>query len=1013
MTNDYREDLKSLLRNLFQFESADLDFGIYRIMNKKRNEIERFIEKDLIEAVDREFESYNEEYRKKIEKELDEIKSEIIEKIGEDAFELSEEIKKEFINLPISKKYYLKRNEFDKIDLPDQTKAEIFSHIYEFFSRYYEDGDFISLRRYSNDQKYAIPYNGEEVYLYWSNFDQYYIKTSENYRNYSFTSGDLKVNFLLSDIETAVTNDKEEDRFFILKNDEAIVYDAIKKEITIYLVHRLLSEDEKKLYQGKKKETIKKDLINKIHTNVISSLPDNIKSNLLRKEEDRTILLKHIERYTKINTMDYFIHKNLKEFFMRELDFYIKNEVIKINDMLNLDEVKYVEIQKKVKIIKNISNRIIEFIYQIEEFQKKLFEKKKFVLKTDYIVTLDRVPKELYFEICQNKLQIEEWSKLYKLDEIEQGTLHKYMGNSTQEIAPEYLEANPYLSIDTKYFNQNFKDKLLESFESIDENIQGLAIKSDNYHALKLLQDKYKEKIKLTYIDPPYNTGKDGFLYKDQYMSSSWLCMMQSRIEEVKKYLSDDGILLISVDDNECSNLRIICDKIFNIANRVDRGTLVWLNKGSTKGFTKIVKNHEYVLAYGKDSTKLKSLFGINYPEKLTTIEERLQIKRSPRNPISKVIFPKGLRIDNQSDIIFENSVGKGTNRIDIIDNDKKLIFENGKLKYDSTLEASFPYKNQMVEFFSNLGTNEKTFDTKDQEWLEVFFTSTGVPYYKKSRGTSILSSILEKIGNSGTPDIEKFGLLFDNPKPVAMITKFLDYFTTPNHIIMDFLAGSGTTAEAAIRQKRKYLVIEILDYFDSIILLRIKKSCYSSEWKNGIPKNKKGNSHLLKYQYLEQYEDSLDNIEFIETGGIQKTLSEMDDYFLKYMLDFETRGSTTRLNINLLEDPFKYKMKINGNYETIDLVETFNYLLGLTIIRIKAYTYSNVYYRVVYGEKDNEKIIIIWRKSKDINLDVDKDFIENNILKEFPSDKIYVNGENYVHKAIPIELEFKRQMEA
>ncbi len=995
MVNDYREDLKLLLRKLFQFESADLDFGIYRIMNKKRAEIEKFIEKDLIEAVDREFESYNEEYRKKIEKELDEIKSEIIEKLGEDSFELSGEIKKEFINLPISKKYYSKLNEFEKIDLPDQSKAEIFSHIYEFFSRYYEDGDFISLRRYSSDQKYAIPYNGEEVYLYWANFDQYYIKTSENYKNYSFTSGDLKVNFVLSDIENAVTNDKEKDRFFKLIDEDSFIYDEINNTLSLFLELRALSEEEKNIYSGKTKESLQRELITTTHDRIIENLPEKIKIILSRKEDQKTLLYRHLDKFVKRNTMDYFIHKDLKYFLERELDNYLKNEVLKISEILKND-IAYLEYLRKANIINSISKSIIQFISQIEDFQRKLFEKKKFVLRTEYVITVDKIPVEMYPTICKNNNQIEEWKILFKLEKSRTDTLFKYMNQSIEDINIEYILSNPYLTIDTKYFDSSFKDALLSTIDNLDEEIDGLCIQSENFQALNLLK-KYKDEIKIIYIDPPYNTGADGFIFKDNYQDSSWNSMIYDRLLLANKMLKENGTIFVSIDDNEFHRLKEIMSKTFGENNHI--ATIVWRKKrGHGRGASFVIPQTEYILNYGKDITKID-----NYEQPLSEDKLKYYKYEDDKGRYARETLehhtPRGAYI-------------RKTLQYPLILDNKEIFCTSGQWLWK---------KDRVLEEYGK-GNIDLLMDEQGRwrAYKKIYLEIDG-----QIRGETPLSLIDDSQITNNSASLELKNLFssiqfFDFPKPSKLIEKLLLFTLKEKEgVVLDFFAGSGTVSNSVLNMNRnssskmKYILIEFQNYFDEVIIPRIKKVVYSSEWKDGIPQNKKGISHLMKYQYLEQYEDSLDNIEFTETGAVQKTLSDMDDYFIKYMLDFETRGSVTRLNIDLMEDPFNYKMKINGKYEIVDLVETFNYLLGLHVIRIKAYTYSNIYYKVVYSQKDNEKITIIWRKSKDINLDVDKDFIENTILKDFPSDKIYVNGENFVHKAIPIELEFKRQMEA
>ncbi|MBT6995655.1 site-specific DNA-methyltransferase [Candidatus Woesearchaeota archaeon] len=378
-----------------------------------------------------------------------------------------------------------------------------------------------------------------------------------------------------------------------------------------------------------------------------------------------------------------------------------------------------------------------------------------------------------------------------------------------------------------------------------DENkdSKNLLIKGDNLEVLKHLSNNYYEKIKIIYIDPPYNTGSDGFVYQDDRKftvkelsklagideekakrileftqsksnsHSAWLTFMYPRLYIAKQLLKDEGVIFISIDDNEVAQLRLLMDEIFGEENSLDRGTLIWVNKGSTKGFNKIVKNHEYILAYGKNASLVKSFYGKNHIDELDIINERLQIKRTLKNPTSQVLFPKGIKIEEVDNTLFENSVGGKTGRIDIINNNRKMIFENGRLKHDIILEAAFPYKNQMIKFFKNDG---EVYDFKGQKWLEVYFKKTGIPYFKKERNTKIISSILDDCGNSGLKDVEKLNIPFNNPKPVNLIEKIIDYFSSNEDVILDFFAGSGTTGEAVMqlnsdtKGNRKYILVQL-----------------------------------------------------------------------------------------------------------------------------------------------------------------------------------------------------------
>lgn len=206
-------------------------------------------------------------------------------------------------------------------------------------------------------------------------------------------------------------------------------------------------------------------------------------------------------------------------------------------------------------------------------------------------------------------------------------------------------------------------------------------------------------------------------------------------------------------------------------------------------------------------------------------------------------------------------------------------------------------------------------------------------------------------------------------------------------------------------------------DYFDNIPLKRMKAILAGEQ--SGISKDIgwKGGG-FFKYHYVEQYEDTLSNIVFLEKDKtVQETLDEFGEYILKNMLEFETRGSPTRLNVEQFQTSFDYKIWVTTAGEkrlsTVDLVETFNYLLGITVEKLRTFRNQEKEYRCIFGKLNQENVAIIWRNTQNIDLKKDKEFIENTILTETKPDRIFINGDSLVEKAEPIEPEFKRLMGA
>ncbi|MGU8850668.1 site-specific DNA-methyltransferase, partial [Clostridium perfringens] len=422
------EKFIDLLKQMFEIDKAELDFGIYRIINYKRNVINKFLNEDLQSSLETQ-----------------------IKKIDSNA---------------------------------DGIEDSIYSHLTTFFGRYYDEGDFISQRRYK-DGAYAIPYNGEEVKLYWANYDQYYIKSSENFKDYSFKAGDKKISFKLVEADTELNNNKS------LEGNKYFVLDDSKEFISVNNNELIIKFQFKVLPKSNKQE--------KLNGEILESILDKLKANpeyadyLLEvqqlrptdKNKKRTLLEMELSNYTAKNSFDYFIHKDLGGFLRRELDFYIKNEVINLDYYDTTSEKELMTTLAIGKVISNIGKKIIEFLEQIENFQKKLWLKKKFVIDTNYCITLDRIDKKFYKEIIENKKQQNAWKKLFSIEE---------------EITLENINDNKYLLVDTKFFNDEFKEKLIESIEDIDKNCDGLMIHSDNYQALNLIRKQNEKKVQSIYI---------------------------------------------------------------------------------------------------------------------------------------------------------------------------------------------------------------------------------------------------------------------------------------------------------------------------------------------------------------------------------------------------------------------------------------------------------------------------------------------------------------------------------
>ena len=529
MSKNY-EKLKTLLKELFQLDQPDLDFGLYRVMHAISAEVSQFLDKDLLPQVQTAFGQYKSADKAEIEKEL----AKVIASIEAAGMDPAQSPKVNDLRSRIKS---------DAVDV-GALESEVYDHLFSFFRRYYSDGDFLAKRVYKPGV-YAIPYEGEEVTLHWANKDQYYIKTSEYLRDYAFRlrpendKAPMRVHFRLADAAEGehgnVKAAEGKDRVFILAGAGDSGHDFIAeengeqgKELVIRFEYRpaTFTDWPEDAHEGKNKPPAQKDLTSIAGKRVLAVTDASLAPwiadlgkvhvTAAGEQADYNRLAAHLKRYTARNTFDYFIHKDLGGFLRRELDFYIKNEVMHLDDVENETATRVEQYLSKIKVIRKIGGKIIAFLAQLEDFQKKLWLKKKFVFETQYCVPLDLIPEEFYPEIATNDAHREEWVRLFAIDKIQ----HDLAGAVTYTVplSIDFLGVNPSLPIDTAHFGASFNERLLFALGDLNEAVSGTLIYGENFQALSLLQRRLAGRVDLFYIDPPYNTGLDSFPYKDSYL---------------------------------------------------------------------------------------------------------------------------------------------------------------------------------------------------------------------------------------------------------------------------------------------------------------------------------------------------------------------------------------------------------------------------------------------------------------------------------------------------------------
>lgn len=1094
-----RDRLIAKLKELFQLDQPDLDFGFYRIMHAKAAQVTEFLEKDLLGIVES---AFSEEGRAEAEAQLAEAREKVRTTLGREAIEPDGTLADAYRETPVGRDYLAAQAEARAGAEAAQGEGEIYDHLYRFFERYYDSGDFISRRYYARETPgkaapYAIPYHGEEVKLHWANADQYYIKTTEYFSNFTFdlsqakeieelrNKGDLlaavperpmRVHFQVVDATEGehgnVKAAPDQTRYFIIhqaapidvnpdgelvcrfefrpdpeKTGQEGSWREKRNTEAVETILKALEDYDPQMTQIDADEKTKKELRERLRTSADEYLRLLKTPAPTEKQKDRPVLARYVNQYTARNTMDYFIHKDLGGFFRRELDFYIKNEIMRLDDIEAADAPRVETYLRQLKILRKIAGKLIEFLAQLENFQKKLWLKKKFVVETNYCITLDRIPEEFYPEIAANDAQREEWIRLFAIDDIKGKTDE---GKYSAPLTLDFLRANKHLSLNTAQFQRDFTDSLLQSIERIDEDANGCLVYSENFQALRLLKERYRRNIGCIYIDPPYNTGDSEILYKNSYLKSSWISLMENRWCESEHMLAPDFVGFVAIDDFQMPELCELLETHFPALRR----EMIVVNHHPQGGKAKVLANtHEYMLVAVPSASDI-TLVG-------RQSKEGIELRPFRRSGTAQSNYRQWRKNSFYAVLVDPNS-----RRVVGLEPPPDLEIEYPK--------GMTPEGHVRVYPVSDSG-EERVWRRSYESCLNLvergeLVCSERLAIYQKisssDRISALFSNWVDKKYNAGTwgANLVRDMLGIQNPfaYPKSVHTVADAIFSAGTYVntdlILDFFAGSGTTGHAVIdlnRQddvQRRMILVEMGEHFHDVLVPRIRKAYYSSNWKDGKPTSRDtGISHCFKYLRLESYEDCLNNLELHEDAAREQALAESaglrEEYMLRYMLEVETQGSASLLNIEAFRDPTAYALKVkkpgSDEYEwkNVDLMETFNWLIGLRVEhmaaprtfsakfkrepdpelpddqhtkllldgRLKQDDSGTWWFRKVEGwvprnggqpDGDRDKVLIVWRKLTD---DIERDnavldawFEANRIsTRDWEFDTVYVNGSN------------------
>ena len=621
-----------------------------------------------------------------------------------------------------------------------------------------------------------------------------------------------------------------------------------------------------------------------------------------------------------------------------------------------------------------MAGRIIEFLDATETFQRNLYTLKKKVIDTHWLMSVGKIPAAFWPRLLQNQRLLAYFQSEFK--------------QTVANVAD--LQAQPTLVVDTSLFTtpdeRTLIDELLSdpAFDHLDEQTDGLLIHSENWQALNLLQDKFRERIKCIYIDPPYNTGGDGFLYKDSFRHSSWASMMADRLALSKSFLNSHGVLFASIDDKERLTLERLLGETFRPENRVEE--LIWAQNSTKNQSPTYSNNHEYVEVFARslervraapnmfrevkpgylEVTELLDQLNPNYPSIVEIEAAVTRLYDEHRETFKAELEEQGVEYEKNLDpwkgtysycnAEYRTKKGQWVQpskaqeeeaqiRLWMSDNaaipkgggtdNKKGVHTPGDPDYRFYRPAhsgkNYPHPKSGWRFPEHpIGLSTSFLEMDADFRIDWPSTEKNVPRLKKflhEVDTAVAKSIVNDFtdGEKELTNITDKQRSFPNPKPTSLIGRFVEQTTEPNEWVMDFFAGSGTTGHAimSLDAKRKFVLTEMGGYFDTVTKPRIAKVMFSPHWKNGEPGAASRQRGIVKVQRFEQYEDVIANL---DTAWDETAMPE--GIPVRYL--FRPEENRVRLSLKLSR-PFGNMICVGKAREPIalDLLETWALLQG------------------------------------------------------------------------------------
>ncbi len=812
-----------------------------------------------------------------------------------------------FINLmQIKSRYYMEgvfpqlKGDIDAAvaDFPE-FREELFDKLYTFFKRYFSESGSIYFRYTPLHQRiYEQVYTDDrDVVLFWKTHMLYYVKTDRIFQNLTVEVDGVQFFFDASQIEHKRANEKRDVIFSFreVRPDGALVFEAA------YSTHGKITKIDKILKTLRKAD---------------------------REEVSDETLEKAFRVFEKQAEVDYFINKNARAFLEEQFELWMYQYLFEGQDVWSAERLA------QLQALKTIAFKVIGFISQFEDELVKIWNKPKFVRDSHYVLTLDHLLGdghgallEQVFEAPGMADQIAEWVDLGMLDQAPDPV--DLLGKLTRKnlLGETTVETLQYLPLDTRHFPELERD-LLSIFDDLDAELDGWVVHSENYQALNTLLAKYQDKTQSIYIDPPYNANSSEISYENTFKHSSWLSLMENRIELSKDYLNKSAVFICAIDEIEQESLGHLLKILF--PNSEITSVVVIHNATGQQGNNFSSTNEFAYFVYPKDGIYIGLENRKDNPDvrPLRNVSKGSHLRKDAKNCFYPIYLREG-KIVGFGNVCEDNfhpgniNIRKPDGIVEVypIDNsgtERKWVFARDSVEsiLDELQPKYFPDKDCWDIIRTKTRFNYKTVWTSSK-------------YSANSYGSRILN---EMIPNNN----------FSFPKSLFTVADSLDAGLNNQKfgLILDYFAGSGTTAHAVMNLnredggQRKYLLVEMGDHFQTVILPRIKKVAFCSKWKDGRPvfdAGEGGMRHCFKYYALESYEETLSRAHYQDADLFHDPAR--DPYHAYVFL------ADRKLLDAVDADPDADKVRFHPErlYPDIDLAETLSHLKGKWIRRITA----------------------------------------------------------------------------